>query len=166
MLLPNKPLKWWERKPLLNTKALKLYMFSSTIGIVMWLKHSLTSQSIGVAVSLNLGYIFFLLGGIFQTPELVVASSFLIIYGNLGFVKQVNGDTGYSFSKVASLLIIILCLITFYLLKTNTLSFLIPLVSLIINGALVSIKTHDQNWWALLNRTIKMKWPRLFIFLI
>lgn len=111
----------------------------------MWLKHSLTSQSIGVAVSLNFGYIFFLLGGIFQKPELVVASSFLIIYGNLGFVKQVNGDAGHSFSKVASLLIIILCLITFYLLKTNTLSFLIPLVSLIINGALVSIKTHDQN---------------------
>lgn len=113
---------------MLNTKALKLYMFSSTIGIVMWLKHSLTSQSIGVAVSLNLGYIFFLIGGIFQKPKLVVASSFLIIYGNLGFVKQVNGDAGHSFSKVASLLIIILCLITFYLLKTNTLSFLIPLV--------------------------------------
>ena len=77
---------------MLNTKALKLYMFSSTIGIVMWLKHSLTSQSIGVAVSLNLGYIFFLIGGIFQKPKLVVASSFLIIYGNLGFVKQVNTD--------------------------------------------------------------------------
>ena len=130
---------------MLNTKALKLYLFSSAMGVFMWLRHSLPFQSIGVAVSLNLGYIFFLFGGIFQKPELVAASSFLIIYGNLGFVKQVNGDTGYSFSKVASLLIIILCLITFYLLKTITLSFLIPLVSLIINGALVSIKTHDQK---------------------
>ena len=75
----------------------------------MWLRHSLPFQSIGVAVSLNLGYIFFLFGGIFQKPELVAASSLTEVIDSLNanavvkdvtFVLVANRLAGMAVSPV------------------------------------------------------------------